>query len=666
MTTGALLCLFLIIPAGLACGVERPLEAKSSDPTEIKFEDLVKMEVPIVGAASKYNQKVTEAPASVTVISSDEVKKYGHRTLAEVLATVPGLFVNSDRNYSFLGIRGFSLGDYNNRVLLLVNGHRLNNSLSDSAFIGTEFILDVDLIDRVEIIRGPGSSLYGNNAFFGVINVITRKGRDLPGNGFEVSGEAGSFDSYKGRVTYGKLFENGLELLFSGSIYDSEGHDRLFYRQFDNPAQNNGVAQNADSDSFKNAFASVSFQDFTFEGGFITREKQNPTAQFLTDFNDPRFRTVDDRGYANFKYAHEFPEIVDVTAQVYYDFHNFDITEPYVGVLYKDSQKADWWGAEVQLTKKIQDLHTFTFGGEFRDDFRQQERFLNITNGMVSKALDRSRQNHGIYFQGDVAIVTNLHLNAGVRYDQYGDFDPAFNPRVAFIYNPLDETVLKAIYGTAFRAPNFFELSDQRNQAIQPETISTYELVYEQGIGAHVRSSLAGFYNQIDDLITFNSAPGHQRFENLSGAEAEGMELAFDGFWPGVVRGRASYTFQHTEDSTTGRTLTDSPAHLGKLNISVPLWREKIFAGIEFLYVSRRTTTHLTPIGTAEAGSDAAGFGLINFTLFSQNLVKNLDLSASVYNLLDKRYGNPATPFHQQDIIEQDGRSFRVKLTYRF
>jgi len=237
---------------------------------------------------------------------------------------------------------------------------------------------------------------------------------------------------------------------------------------------------------------------------------------------------------------------------------------------------------------------------------------------------------------------------------------------VALIYNPFDDTVLKAIYGRAFRAPNFFELSDQRNQGIQPETISTYELVWDQGLDAYLRSSVAGFYNQIDDLITFNSAPGHQRFENLNAAEAEGMELAFEGFWPGMIRGRASYTFQHAEDSSTGKTLTDSPTHLGKLNVNVPLWQEKIFAGFEFIYVSRRTTTHLTPLGTAEAGADASGFGLINFTLFSQNLLKNLDLSAGIYNLLDKRYGDPATPFHQQDIIEQDGRSFRVKLTYRF
>src|SRR5205085_7034907 len=99
------------------------------------------------------------------------------------------------------------------------------------------------------------------------------------------------------------------------------------------------------------------------------------------------------------------------------------------------------------------------------------------------------------------------------------------------------------------------------------ERITTYEFVYEQGIGRHLRSSVAGFYNQIDDLIRFNSEAGQQRYENLSGAEAKGMELALEGFWPEGLRGRLSYTFQQTENSSTGRVLADSPQHLGKLNV---------------------------------------------------------------------------------------------------
>jgi iron complex outermembrane receptor protein len=335
----------------------------------------------------------------------------------------------------------------------------------------------------------------------------------------------------------------------------------------------------------------------------------------------------------------------------------------------EDEQTADWWGAELQLTKRLwEERLILTLGGEYRDDFHQEERFLNAETGEALRgAYETNRQNYGVYLEGDFAIVTNLHLNAGVRYDQYGDFNPAFNPRAALIYNPFGQSVFKAIYGTAFRAPNFFELFDYGTPvSLKPETITTYELVYEQGIGDHLRSSVAGFYNQIDDLIGFNQTAS--QYQNLNGAEAKGVELSLDAFWSSGVRGRASYTFQQTENSSTGQVLTDSPQHLAKLNLSVPLWKDKVFAGLEFQYVSSRSTTYYDlSTGTVEPGANAGGYGVVNLTLFSQKLVKGLDLSAGVYNLLDRRYSDPSTtPFHVQNSIEQDGRTFRVKLTYRF
>src|ERR1035437_5875488 len=217
---------------------------KAADLTELPLEALMDIEVPKVYGASKLEQKATEAPASVTIITADEIKKYGHRTLADVLQSVQGFNVSYDRDYAFLGARGLSLGDFNERMLLLVDGQRVNNDYNDGAAIGTDFILDVDLIERVEVIRGPGSVLYGNNRFFGVTKMVTRRGQQL--NGVEASTEYGSFDTYKARVSYGKLYTNGVEVLLSGTYYDSGGQDRLYYKEFDSPALNRGVAQNLD------------------------------------------------------------------------------------------------------------------------------------------------------------------------------------------------------------------------------------------------------------------------------------------------------------------------------------------------------------------------------------------------------------------------------------
>ena len=645
---------------------------QTQDLTQLSLEQLMQIKIPEVYTASKFEQKATEAPSSVTVITSDEIKRYGWRTLGDVLASVQGFYVSYDRNYDFLGARGVNLGDFNSRILLLINGHRINNDLNDGAYLDTAFLLDVDLIDHVEIIRGPGSVLYGNNAFFGVINVITRTGKQI--NGAELSGMFGSYDAYSGRVTVGERFHNGLQYLLSGTFYNDDGPEDLYYPQFNTPALNvnNGIAHNMDNDGFGSFFGSVSYKDFTVEGGYMDREKRNPTGQYseppLTTFNDPRLQTTDDRSYGTLKYSHKFSDTLDVSGDVYYDRSDYRIGYPESGVISGvpvsdfsvEHETGEWAGGEAQINKKLFDRLMLTFGAEYRNDFVQEDQLFDETAGALIYDRKRDRQNYGFFGQGDLVILTNLQLNAGVRYDQYGDFHPSVSPRAALIYDPFPQSTLKFIYGTAFRDPNFLELSDPRFQDIQPEKIYSYEMVYEQGIGRHLRSSVSGYYNRLDDLIDFENG----NYTNFN-ADTFGAEFALEGKWEDGIITRLSYTLQHTENRDSGAGLPDSPMHLIKLNASVPLWRDKIFAGMEVQYTSKSHTVYEAFPQTVP-GPDVPGFATVNFTLFSQNIVKNLDVSASIYNLLDKTYSEPSSRFHLQNAIPQDGRTFRVKLTYRF
>ncbi|MGO8765024.1 MAG: TonB-dependent receptor plug domain-containing protein [Limisphaerales bacterium] len=648
-------------------------DTNQPDLTEMSLSSLMKIQVPEVTTASKFEQPATQAPSSVTVITSDEIKRYGWRTLGDILASVQGFDISYDRDYDYVGASGVNLGDFNSRILLLINGHRINNDLNDSAYVDTAFLLDVDLIDRVEIVHGPGSVLYGNNAFLGVINVITRQENQV--NGVEVSGMYGSYNAWSGRVTIGDLFTNGfangLQFLLSGTLYNDDGPENLFYPQFDTPSQNNGVAHKMDGDGFGSFFGSINYQDFTLEGGYIDRNKVNPTAQYGTTFDDSRFRTDDDRSYATLKYGHKFSDTLDLSANVYYDRSDYQVELPGPlfapapgSILDEVQETGQWAGGEVQLNKTIWDRHIITVGAEYRDDFQQDANSSQLEPTYTNyPSVHDQRENVGVFAQGDFLIVTNLHLETGVRFDQSFDdqdhFSPSWSPRAALVYQALPQSTFKFIYGTAFRDPSFYELSEISTANIkpEPEDITSYELVYEQGIGKYLRSSIAGYYDHLHNLIAVQQG----YFTNFN-ANTMGTELALEGKWNYGIMTRASYTLLHSEDRETGGGLPDSPMHMLKFNASVPLYPDKIFAGLEVQYTSRSQTVTYTDA----SGGYVPGYTVVNFTLFSQNLIKNLELSASVYNLLDKTYYEPASQLHLQNAIQQDGRTFWLKLTYRF
>ena len=652
----------------------------------VPLDVLTNVPLPEVSSVSGWTQPITQAPSSVTVVTEDEIKRYGYRTLADILRSVRDLHVTYDRAYSFLGVRGFNPADFNSRILLLVNGHRVNQNLSDAAALGTDFILDVDLIRQVEIVRGPGSVLYGNNAFFGVINVVTREGTDLPGVGFEASGSYGAFDTWTGRVTYGKSIPDGPQFLISGSIYDSTGDDALYFKEFNTPDNNvnNGLFLDGDADRAYRAFGSISNWNFTLESGYAWREKHNPTAQHYTTFNDNHHQLTDARWYADLRFERELAENLDLLARAYYDQYQFDGQFPFPQSstdatqpgLDRDERLGQWYGFEAHLTRRFFEHHTVAAGAEFRHDFNQERTYTQlepIPYTYVHSTDDR--MSYSAFVNGEFALFphrfTNmLTLNAGVRYDGYDKFDDAVNPRVALIYHPWTNSTFKAIYGTAFRTPNFFELFDPSNQDISPERIATYEAVCEQNIGANFRASVVGFYNRIDDVIAFDFRENASRYRNFDGAETLGFSVEFDAFgtrdWLRGARGRIAYTYQDTEDLETGARPVDSPRHLVKFNLSVPFWEERLIASTDVQYTSQRASARPGPGGVLVAGEDAEGFVLVNFNLLARKLVKGLELSAGVYNLFDEHYADPATLIHRQELIPQDGRTFRVKATYRF
>jgi outer membrane receptor for ferrienterochelin and colicins len=634
------------------------------DLSDASLEELSNIQV---YSASKHMQSASDAPSSVTVISADEIQKYGYRTLADILESVRGFYITYDRDYSFVGVRGFGrLGDWNSRVLVLVDGHRINDNVLGEGFVGSEFLVDVDLIERVEIVRGPSSSLYGDEAFFAVINVITRKPPQI--KGFELSFAPASYSTYEGRASYAGQYR-GIAMMLSGTFYNSPG-PTLFFPQFDGPATNFGITRNTDYESFQHILTTIGFHGFTLQGLFSAHDKGVPTGYFGTVFNDPRTANLDYHQYLDLSYQHSVAEKWDLTARTSYDQDRLQAPLAYFTGLPDGSTTVDvysfrgnWWDGEAKLSGTLLEKHKITVGTEITDNLRQDQGFY-APIGNVFTAEPSSSVIWALYAQDEFAINHKLTLSAGLRYDHYSIFGDTTNPRLGLIYHVFHPTTLKLLYGTAFRAPEPYEYAPDdggpsaNNLQLRPEKIRSVEGVVEQTLGEHFALSGSIFSNWISDLISVETVlNGTELYQNFGKATATGVEAELDGYLANGVKGRASYSYVNAENPATNQILTNSPQHLGKLNLSFPVVQQRLFAGLDAQYTSSVQTL---------AGNTLSGFSVFNVTLLGHTLGKHLDLSGSVYNVFNKKYFEPGRPEDPEDSIQQDGRNFRIKLTLRF
>ena len=630
------------------------------DLSALPLEQLLTLEV---YSASKFVQKVSQAPSTVSVITAADITTFGWRTLADVLRSVRGLYVAYDRNYSYLGARGFLRpGDYNTRFLLQVDGNRINDAVFDQAPIGAEFPLDLELIERIEYVPGPGSSIYGANAFFGVINVITKKARDL--DGVRASVQAGQHGARRGSTSLAWGDTQGNTLLLSASRYTSDGKD-LYFREFDYPAENGGVAQGRDFESGQRLYAKAASGPFSLSLTHAERTKGVPTGSFAQAFNDPRSRTLDTQNYLDFGYTTTLAELGELTARAFWGSYNsvgdYVIDDP-ARSLNRDGSHSRWWGADIKLVSTPLPGHKVVLGAEFQNDYTLKQFSYIVDPYAVYLADARSGQRVGLYLQDELRLTDALLLNAGIRYDRRNGASGVLNPRVAVIYQAAPATTLKAMFGSAFREPNSYELhyafpdpgGQLANPALQRERIRSSELALVHQLKHDARLTVTAFQNTVSALIsqTTDPASGMAIFDNASTLRARGVEAEYERNWSAAASLRASISWQKV--SGGGSSGIDAPALLAKFNLATPLWRSAWRSGLEAQYVGPRATL------TGRTG----GFWLANLNIFSTRLTRHWDAALGVSNLFDRRYADPTSDGFRQDALAQDGRSMRLSLTY--
>lgn len=635
---------------------------------DLPLEQLMQLQVT---TASRYAQTTLEAPAAVSIVTAEDIRTFGYRTLADVLASMRGLYVSYDRTYHYLGTRGFSTpGDYNTRVLLLVNGVRFNDNLYDQASIGTDFPLDLDLVERVEFVSGPGSAVYGANAFFGVVNVITRDGRQLGGP--QLSTEWGSHGAAKARFSYGTVDSEGRDWLISASRATVRGADQ-YYAGYDTPASHSGVAHGLDDDRSTALFARVRSEGWTVSLTHGERAKGVPTAPYSQVFNDPRSRYVDRSTRLAAEYTTSLQPSLSMTARVHAGQYEYlgDYVYDYPPLtVNRDVGVGRWWGTEWQWVSTALERHKLVWGVDYRRDLgiRQQ----NFDVAPYASYLDVQRKDHvlGLYLQDEFALASNLTLHSGVRWDKQSANAGAFHPRLGLVYWWQPTTAVKLLHGTAYRPANAYE-RDYRvdipggvvdSGEIRSERVRTTELAVEHALGQARRVVLTAFRSDVSQLISLADAstPDRLTFGNTRGIRVHGVEAEVDQRGPGAMRLRLAYGWQKAQDKAPERSLTNSPRHLLKAQ-----WSDSVrLADVPGL--QGRYAVELLGIGPRRTLLNARLPGHVLTHLVYTTQVAKVDVSLGVYNLFNRGVADPASYEVREDSIRQDGRTFRLKLTYTF
>ncbi|MFI5038271.1 MAG: TonB-dependent receptor plug domain-containing protein, partial [Solirubrobacterales bacterium] len=425
-----------------------------------------------------------------------------------------------------------------------------------------------------------------------------------------------------------------LEMTLSASLYDSRGQN-LYFPEFDTPETNHGVAVGADDERARHLLANFSLGEFRLQVADVSREKGIPTGSFDTLFNDPGTRTWDEHTYVDLEWNHAAGPGLNLVARASYDrtYYRGDYIYDYPPVTTnKDIGRGDSLGFEAFATYTGFSRQTLTFGGELQWNFRQDQQNYDVDPPLTYLDIHDSSTRWGVWLEDEVRIARGLILNGGLRLDRFRS-QTRWSPRVALIVSPGQTTDVKLIFGRSSRPPNEYELFyetvvplEKPNPALLPETIDTYEAVVDQALTRDVRLSVSGFLSRIGGLISLVEDPvdGSVQYQNADTIDSRGAEVVLSGRWNSGVAARASYSYQNVRSLATSSRLTNSPQHLAKFNLTAPLVKDSLTAGLEVQYFSSRLTLQ---------GNEAGGYTLANLSLLARPLTPRLELSATVYNL---------------------------------
>ena len=503
-----------------------------------------------IAAASKRLQRLKEAPADATVITAVELRELGYRTLGEALEGVLGFRLNRDRAYDGLGVRGlYMLGDQNTRVLIQLDGHTLNSPAEvGSGKLGEDFGISMDQVERLEIIRGPASSLHGNNAFLGMVNVVVK---DMAGS--EVTATAS--DRKLGELSAiagGRLGETHWQVLASNLKRDGSKTDFQAPGFLPLPAD-------LDQEERQSAYLTAKGSLWSVAGYAMSRTQGMASAPFLADIGSPlnRYRNRLLFGEARFE-----PTLgsVETLFRLFGDRNEYSNVLAFeqgrtasLSGLYSESDPDRSLGTELQARVHARPDLLLTLGTEY-----SWHRF-NGRAGVAPNLLE-TRVRHEVscnYAQADWTPTESLTFVAGLQVSSWkvGSAESfsggaitelehrtlsGVTPRFACIWLPTSVDIVKVLYGGGYRNPTVFERfyddgsSVRANPGLEPERIETLEGIWVRVWGGGLQSQLSCTESRWRNLVqTVDLGNGYQQSRNEDGTiRGHALEGELKGRWP--------------------------------------------------------------------------------------------------------------------------------------
>ncbi len=640
------------------------------DLSKLSIEEL--MSVPLVQAAGRREQTQRQAAASVSVVTEEEISLFGYRNIAEVLRSQRSFYLYTDGLNWMAGVRGFLRpGEWNARMLVLVDGRPTRENVYNQTHLDQDFVVPMELVRGVEIIRGPGSSLYGGNAVFGVVNVVTKDGADLRGG--QVTVQGGTSGSARTSLMYGTRTADGWDFIGAVSAYSSHGDGDISYDGVHGASLNHGHIRDSDDESALAGFLKVRKGDFTAAFDLENRYRDDRSATYLASFFDPG-SMHEDRNNITLSYDREITKGQKLHAKLWYGHYSYrqDINyaaDPASGTPaygYETLGGDDWLGQEIHYDWQMNDRFHVLVGADATQALYTIQRDRDDLSGeFLNEA--KSFNTWGLFAEGEWKVAKWLTLIAGVRLDKVQRIDPQVCPRLAAVIAPTEEDTFKLLYGRAFRPPNLYEMFygapgfNAPNPDLDPEIIDTFELIWERQFKNGWRTSLGGFYWIMDDPMSDVSiGKGASQVQNGEPLRAYGAEAEAQRHWSSgaVARVHAALTRAENDD---GERLTHSPEWIIGASLAIPVFNSKTFLAIEPQFVG--------PMKSDLGESTDATF-ITNIVLTSRDFarVKGLEVQLGLYNLFadEARWPRNSDNIHLQPTLNHPETELMLSITYRF